>query len=92
MCIRDRYCGSSPGQSLLNASLAVAVQAPNDPIFTSGLIGEVYLDSFGLCWTVQLITESPFAGQGVPARDLKQHVGSNCNTCTSPPLLASELQ
>jgi len=86
-----KYCGATPGQSILNVTLAVAVQAPNDPIFTSGLIGEVYLDSFGLCWAVQLITESTI-GQGVPARDLKQHVGSNCNTCTSPPLVASELQ
>jgi hypothetical protein len=87
-----RYCGSTPGQSLLNASIALAVQAPNDPIFTSGLIGQVYLDSTGLCWTVQFISETPFAGIGVPARNLTKHVSDNCTSCTSPPLLASELQ
>ena len=88
-----KYCGATPGGSLLNVNIALAVQAPNDPIFASGLIGQVYLDSTGLCWKVQLLTdEGANIGKGVPARDLKQHVGSNCSTCTSPPLLASELQ
>jgi hypothetical protein len=86
-----KYCGAKPGGSLLDVTFAVAVQAPNDPIFTSGLIGEVYLDSDGYCWLVQLITESNI-GQGIPPRNLDQHVSGGCQSCTNPILTISTLQ
>ena len=79
-----RFCGSVPGTSLLGLSLAVAKQAPNDPIFTNGLLGEVYLDSEGACWVVQLLTESGNQiGKGIPPRNLKQHISGGCQACTS---------
>jgi len=88
-----KYCGSTTGTSLLNLSLAVAVQAPNDPIFTSGLIGEVYLDSEGVCWTVQLLTdEGVQLGKGVAPRNLTQHVSGGCQSCTNPSIVYSDLQ
>ena len=88
-----KYCGSSPGGSLLNLSLAVAVQAPNDPLFTSGLIGEVYLDSEGVCWTVQLLTdEGVQLGKGIPPRNLTEHISGGCQSCTNPKLIYSDLQ
>ena len=88
-----KYCGATTGGSLLNLSLAVAVQAPNDPLFTSGLIGEVYLDSEGVCWTVQLLTdEGVQLGKGVAPRNLTEHVSGGCQSCTNPTIIYSDLQ
>ena len=88
-----KYCGAAVGTSILNLTLAVAVQAPNDPLFTSGLIGEVYLDSEGVCWTVQLLTdEGAQIGKGVAPRNLTQHVSGGCQSCTNPSIIYADLQ
>lgn len=87
------YCGATPGQALTALNLAVAVQAPNDPLFTSGLIGQVYLDNDGLCWTILALTdEGVQVGKGIPPRNLTQHVSAGCQSCTSPPYNYSDFQ